>query len=142
MIRSQTFTWALLGALVTSVALNVHLSSASSAPVQEPGATDAGCAVNCLPELELTSEQRAAIEACCSDCCSDRDRMSAELRDLCRELADLFAPGASPDVQEADALVTRITAKLGDVLRRRLDAMIRVRETLTPDQIARLERAR
>jgi Spy/CpxP family protein refolding chaperone len=131
-MKSNLICWFLSGALAGSLGLNVSQASRAAAAAAAPAAQ---CAI--LDSLDLTPQQRRALEACCTPCCADQDALE---READAKAAALEAELAS-DAFDAQR-VRQVAGELDELRSRRLlaalDAMLRVREVLRPEQIASL----
>ena len=143
--------WVLGGALAASLALNVHLLTREvEAPPVEPvtaktpvipasaelldPATDAA-----LRDLGLTQDQVEAIHGFWSRHCRDCKRLSGEVRRCSRALGETLNCERKCDRQKVLKLVKTLTELHEELLTRRVESILKVRETLTPEQRKRLD---
>jgi Spy/CpxP family protein refolding chaperone len=125
----------LAGALAGSIALNVVQATRAAAPSPAFRMLPAGV----LGELGLSDAQIERIEACCTDCCTDRDDLNAQLEtaaaDLEREIAR--EPLDRPRIRD---LARRIGELRAERAAQCAESILAVREILTPAQLETLIR--
>ena len=130
-----TTGWALLGVLLASTALNV-LNVAGSARGTAPASA---AEVACVDALDLTDAQRMQLQGFdCGACCAAIRELEGRTDDTVRALQEALA---QPSIDTAE--VRRLTGELARLRARRvestLEAIVRVRGILDPDQLRALE---
>ena len=135
-------SWALLGALLASVSMNLaQWSEPSNTP--EPTPLSAEQRVEQLkkaldPEtLGLTSEQIERIKSCGVNCCDERDSL---IKAVAEKEAELRAALETSDVDDdrARAVAAELGALRAQCIRNGVESILLVRKVLTEDQVADL----
>ena len=92
---------------------------------------------NAISGLQLSAAQREQIASCCSRTIATQEPLEVELK---RKLNVLRAELEKPQVDRAsvERLLAEVSDLQGQILRSRVNAIIEVRETLTPDQLQML----
>ncbi len=89
-------------------------------------------------KLELTDEQVTKIKSVLTDARKKRIGLRADARVAGIELREMVSL-ETVDKAQIDAKVAAITKIRGDLLRARTDAVLGVREVLTPEQLAKAD---
>lgn len=131
--------WLAAGLFLGSAALNVvQFRARAAAPPAAPAAAGATAPAPlpaaCIERLDLSPEQCTALAESCGACCSssgsDADTALARLE---RALQD-------PAVERPaiDAIVEELCGARERAVKARIEALLRVREVLTPEQLREL----
>lgn len=132
-------TWLLAGALAASLAWNARgvLRSRAEVPAQATCGTSSTCFSPDVGELGLTDEQRAALTQWQTKSCVGSARAEQQARERSLELCALLAE-PKVDPSKCRALADEIGELRARAVDECVEAVLLVREVLTPVQIERL----
>lgn len=127
--------WLLTGALTASLAWNFRTNFAPATTEDSCCATLAGDCTAALAGLDLSEEQRRALEIWSRRACGSSEQAAADrtAREMC---ALLGAP--TLDAARARELASEAGRLRGEALRACVDSIVEVRRILTPAQTAKL----
>jgi hypothetical protein len=137
-MNARLLSFSLAGALLASAAVNLRLlRPPACALCTAPSAADLQSCIECLA---LTAEQQTALLKECSSCCGDSSDVEQRIAALRTELR--AALRAAPiDADAVRALGQKLAALRGEAIVAGVEAALRVRSLLTPEQVATLEQA-
>ena len=133
---SSWLSWLLGGALAASLAWNVSLASTAPAAPQAAAGAMRACEIDSTA-LGVSDEQERRLTAICNPDCGRAEELGALADAKQAELERLLA---SPDLEPAAARA--LAREVGELRARSVEACVEavlsVREVLTPDQTAAL----
>jgi Spy/CpxP family protein refolding chaperone len=134
-MTNAILTWLLAGALAASLAWNLKTLSRTDAPACGACASNPESCAAALDALDLTPEQRRALQDWSRRGCGGTEEVAAT-----KASHELFTLLAAPDVdpERVRALATEVGRLRSASLRTCVDSVLEVRRVLSPVQTQRL----
>jgi hypothetical protein len=137
-MNARLLSLTLAGALAASAAVNLRLLQTPDGCCSLCAPPSPAAVQSCIECLALTPEQHAALLQECSSCCGDSSDVEQRIAALRTQLRTALR-AAPIDADAVRALGQQLAALRGEAIVAGVEAALRVRSLLTPEQVATLE---